>query len=258
MAGNSVLEDINDYNKVAELFDNIVKPAQDRENDDVEGFGYHHGDGVTADPSDTNGVAQGKRKTVSFRPLCGILRQPTYLCLKYMASLTFEFELINSADDVVLAADTNTSTNWQIENPMIQADLCQIDNALQNRFDQHMLDGKNISIPYTQIITSTQTTVASKDIQINITRSASRLQKLYMTMNSANGVNTNLDRKPFNLFYHPMGGPGDGSGGTAAGGPYFSDRELQFQVQIGAKSIPERPIESISQAYYNQNNQITS
>ena len=50
---------------------------------------------------------------------------------------------------------------------MIQADLCQIDNALQHRFDQHMLEGKNISIPYTQIITSTQTTVASKDIHNN-------------------------------------------------------------------------------------------
>ena len=88
---------------------------------------------------------------------------------------------------------------------MIQADLCQLDNALQNRFDQHMLEGKNISIPYTHIITSTQTTVASKDIQVNITRSASRLQKLYMKMFSANGIITNLDSKPFNLFYHPMG-----------------------------------------------------
>ena len=164
MAGNNVLEDINDYNKVAMLFENVMKPAQDRENDDVEGFGYHHGDGVTADPSDTKGVQQGGKKTVSFRPLCGILRQPKYLCLKYMQSLTFEFELVNSSDDVVLAAGTNTSTNWQIQNPMIQAELCQIDNALQNRFDQHMLEGKNISIPYTQIITSTRTAAPSKDI----------------------------------------------------------------------------------------------
>ena len=105
MAGSSVLEDINDYNKVAELFENVMKPAQDRENDDVEGFGYHHGDGITADPATTNGVARGQRKTVSFRPLCGILRQPKYLCLKYVGSLTFEFELVNSADDVVLAAE---------------------------------------------------------------------------------------------------------------------------------------------------------
>jgi hypothetical protein len=148
--------------------------------------------------------------------------------------------------DVVLAAGTNTSTNWQNENPMIQVDLCQIDNALQNKFDEHMFQGKNISIPYTQIITSTQTTVASKDIQINITRSASRLQKLYMTMCRANGINTNLDRKPFHIFYHPMG---KGTGGTD--GTYDSAKELQFQIQIGAKSIPERPIESISQAYYN-------
>ena len=42
---------------------------------------------------------------------------------------------------------------------------------------------------------------------------------------------------------------GKGSGGTD--GTYDSAKELQFQVQIGAKSIPERPIESISQAHYN-------
>ena len=62
MAGNGILEDINDYNKVAELFENVMKPDQERENDDVEGFGYHHGDGVTADPSDTNGVQQGGKQ----------------------------------------------------------------------------------------------------------------------------------------------------------------------------------------------------
>jgi hypothetical protein len=126
LAGNSVLEDINDYNKVAELFEKIMKTDQERENDDIEGFGYHHGDGITADPNTTDGVAQGKRKTVSFRPLCGILRQPKYLCLKYMQSLTFEFELVQSSDEVVLVAGTHTSTNWQIQNPVTQADLCQI------------------------------------------------------------------------------------------------------------------------------------
>ena len=100
-----------------------------------------------------------------------------------MQSLTSEFELVGSSADVVVANTvTNTSTNWQLENCCIQAELCQIDNALQNRFDQHMLEGKHISIPYTQIITTTQTTASSKDISINMTRSASRLQKLYMTM----------------------------------------------------------------------------
>ena len=65
MAGNSILEDINDYNKVAELFENVMKPDQERENDDVEGFGYHHGDGVTASPTDTNGVqAAGKKNCI--------------------------------------------------------------------------------------------------------------------------------------------------------------------------------------------------
>ena len=107
-----------------------------------------------------------------------------------------------------------------------------------------MLDGKLISIPYTQIITSTQTVASSKDISVNITRSCSRLQQLYMTMFKTGEENTNLDRMNFNYYYHPMG---KGSGGTD--GTYDSNKELQFQVQIGAKSIPERPIESVSQTY---------
>ena len=67
-----------------------------------------------------------------------------------------------------------------------------------------------------------------------------------MTMFKTGEENTNRDRKPFNYFYHPMG---KGSGGTD--GTFDSAKELQFRVQIGAKSIPERPIESTSQAYYN-------
>ena len=238
MAGNNVLEDINDYNKVAELFENVMKPDQERENDDVEGFGYHLGDGAAVTDATAPGVEQTKKKTVSIRPLCGILRQPKYLCLKYMQSLTFEFELVGSSDDVVVANTVaDTSTSWQLENCCIQADLCQIDNALQNRFDQHMLEGKNISIPYTQIITSTQTTSPSKDISVNITRSCSRLQKLYMTMYKTGEENTKEDRKTFNYFYHPMG---KGTGGT--NGTFDNAKELQFQLQIGGKSIPERPI----------------
>ena len=109
-----------------------------------------------------------------------------------------------------------------------------------------MLKGETISIPYTQIVTSTQTTTPSKDISVNITRSCSRLQKLYMTNFKTGAENTNLDRRSFNYLYHPMG---KGSGGTD--GTFDSAKELQLQVQIGAKSIPRRPIESISQAYYN-------
>ena len=60
------------------------------------------------------------------------------------------------------------------------------------------------------------------------------------------GINTKTDRKNFNTFYHPMGGPGDG-GGTD--GVYDSARELQFQVQIGSKQFPEYPIRSASEAF---------
>ena len=58
MCGNSVLEGINDYNKVVELFENVMKPDQIRENEDVEGFGYHLGDGATINDTSAPGVEQ--------------------------------------------------------------------------------------------------------------------------------------------------------------------------------------------------------
>ena len=64
-------------------------------------------------------------------------------------------------------------------------------------------------------------------------------------MFNSSAVGSAEDRKSFNTFYHPMGI------GATATEPFDSDKEIQFQVQIGAKSIPERPIESVSQAYYN-------
>ena len=117
-----------------------------------------------------------------------------------MSSLTSEFELVNGAADVVLAAGTNTSTNWQIANHCIQTDLCQIDNALQNRFDQHMLEGKNISIPYQQIITSTQTTVASKDNTANIATNTAAVNGL---VTQCDGLGLWSYNNSYYVFHHP-------------------------------------------------------
>ena len=57
-----------------------MKPDQDRQNDDADNFGYHLGDGQTVNNTNAPGIPAAKRKTVSIRPLCGILRQPKYLC----------------------------------------------------------------------------------------------------------------------------------------------------------------------------------
>ena len=69
LAGNSILEDINDYSKCAEFFENVMKPDQDRQNDDVENFGYHLGDGQTLDSTNAPGIEAAKRKIVLYNPI---------------------------------------------------------------------------------------------------------------------------------------------------------------------------------------------
>ncbi len=60
-----------------------------------------------------------------------------------------------------------------------------------------------------------------------------------------NGVLANLGdiNKPFNGFYHPMSGqqPGDEL--------YNSNKELEFQIQIGSKQFPEYPIKSMAESF---------
>ena len=52
------------------------------------------------------------------------------------------------------------------------------------------------------------------------------------------GGGQNLVARDFNTFYHPMQGT------------YDFSQEVEYQLQIGGKVIPEYPVRSLSQAFY--------
>ena len=57
-----------------------------------------------------------------------------------------------------------------------------------------------------------------------------------------------LVKRPFNFFYHPMGMRlADSEAEDKIG--YDFKKELEYQIQIGAKQIPEYPCRSVSQAH---------
>jgi hypothetical protein len=240
MTGHGTLvEDISDYNQVHELFSNM-KPREEVDNDDILSFGSRVHDTV------------GQHMTVSFKPLCGLFSQEKYLPLKYLNGLTLEFTLVGSSDDCIISepatdvADaqfltTNTSKSWQIENVQVKAQVVSLDNTMQNQYDKHMIDGGNLPIRFSSIVTSKQHLgTASNDIAINVTRAFSRLKSLYVTMYRNPGI---VGMKPFNFFMHPIG--------VATAGNVFYSRghELAFQASIGSRNFPEFPIASVSEAY---------
>ena len=119
MYQGAVVEDISAYNRTHEMM-SILTSKVNRDNDDVSGFGrrwdneiyyptynggnFRGGNGYHMEtPSggaeyDFGGIAPGESKSVSFKPLCGILSQGKMLPMMW-GGLVFEFELIRDKGD---------------------------------------------------------------------------------------------------------------------------------------------------------------
>ena len=150
-----------------------------RDNNDIQGFGGRYDSTLISTFTDFSGVdsttitstelytaernllpqiAPGKSKIVNFKPLCGLFAQDKYLPLKFVP-ITLEFELCDTNDAIITPAaydsttsyDTvytaaNTTNKWQIQNCCIKADICTLDNALNNSYVEHLLSGKSLPI----------------------------------------------------------------------------------------------------------------
>ena len=96
-ARGTIIEDIENFNRVSELFHILQSPVS-RLNDSIEGFGYND----TIDKLDTQAKLPGITtfQTVMFKPLCGLFQQTKYLPLRY-CPIEFELELANQYDPSV-------------------------------------------------------------------------------------------------------------------------------------------------------------
>ena len=99
LIGGSLIDDIDYYNRVHEMM-HVLTSNNNRENNDVEGFGYRwdsrsdYGGWSTARvggiPSN-NTASPYNEMNVCFKPRCGLLGQSKYIPLMW-CPLTFEFE----------------------------------------------------------------------------------------------------------------------------------------------------------------------
>lgn len=265
-AGGAPIEDIDYANKVHEML-SLLTAKHARDNDTgVEGFGDNwcsdrvYESRYAADTNPANfrlrfrtSIGPGETKTVSFKPMFGILNQPKFIPIQWLP-LSLEFEVVSSATDPIVSTSnnsqflaTNTSTSWEITNCMIKADVVELDSAVHNEYASHLMRGNPIPINYTSFIMQSQL-VASHDFSVNITRSCSRLKTVFVSFGGEYPTSTDdettkyLIRKDWNAFYHPMLYEIEKS-------EFDKDEEVQIQLLVGNKTFPVFPIRSAAEAY---------
>lgn len=251
LVSGAIVDDIDYYNRVHEML-HILTSTQNRENDDIEGFDDRWDDGINYKKWTTSfgKITAGTSRTVSFKPLFGLFNQPKYIPLSW-CPLTLEFELVTSAVDAIVQPDgttfttDNTSTAWQIQDVRIVCDVVTLDSALQNSYAEHVLSGKALPINYGTYISQYQT-VTSGDFAVNVTRAVSRLKSVFVNFDGDHRTANKeaVVHQLFNTFMSPMAGT------DYTGGNYDFTKELQWQLQIGSKMVPEYPCRSLAETFY--------
>lgn len=215
LCSGAICEDIDLYGRLHQQFD-MMRPADKRENDAIEGFGAN------------DALAPGKERVVAFTPMSGLLTNNNkYLPVKY-APLVLELSLVSSADE----AFSGDSPAFTLSDVQLKADLVTLDNSLDNEYSSHLLEGKTLPIHFSTFTTASQV-LTNLNSTVNVSRALTRLKGVYVSLST-----DNAGAKEVNNFYHPMGGA------------YDKDKEISFEMQIGAKKYPEYPMQSASEQFY--------
>ena len=258
LCGGTIVEDISDYNRVAEMFTTLIS-KDSKVNIDAEGFGFDPFSYKTSTAYDSiNASAQsvsnfpglpgGQSQTILFTPLSGLLSQPKWIALRY-APITIELELCkDKAEPFVLVGvapftPLNTSDEWSLSNVQIKCDILTLDNELENGYTQLLMSGKSIPINYSTYISQYQTIANQQKVRLNVARSLSRLKSVFVSFNKKLDTPDSAVYKTFNSFISPM------FEDTTV--PIFGkDNEVEFGLQLGSKLFPEQPLRSHAEAFY--------
>ena len=277
-----LLEDIDWYNRTHQMF-HVLQSKHVRDNEDIEGFEHRYDSPEIKDILQTpfvsvNGVTtakiaskwisvmMGSTKTVTFTPLSGLLSQGKMLPLRY-CPLTIELEVVNNLwEPIISDQDPNwseglndsdlgfgdlvsqrMSSEWQIENPQVKADVCRMDNQLENEFAQRFLSGQSIPVNFSTYIVQQQA-LAGQTPSLNITRAISKLKSVFLTLVGPRVMNAQdpvskvgwAVLKNMNDFYSPMCSEQFG---------YLPGQEFEVQLQIGSKKFPEYPLRTQAETF---------
>jgi hypothetical protein len=251
IAGGQVIEDIDDFNRLS-LMLTALKPQEEQLDIANDGFGNFDvfEEYSTEDADERKTYREGdfnesgqviNFRRVLFKPMFGLFNQDKLLPLRY-CPLQIELELVNNGADSVFTGTKNAITftaNWDITDVQCKCDLLTLDSSLENEYASHLLSGKTLPINFSSWNHTNQATNQDKDFSAHISRALTRLKSVCITLHRSDED----WYKVCNNFYHPMGAS------TAEQG-YQSEGEHQVWIQIGSMLMPEYPVNSVTEAYY--------
>ena len=233
---------------------NIMIASESRANQATEAFGLNL-DSDTVPGDYNSAIKPNQSLTVLFKPLSGLLNQNKMLPIRY-APITIELELVDTVTDPIIDPTGSptlggftftpaaTSSNWFINNVQVKVDVCTLDNALDNSYAQHLLQGKSLPISYNTFVSQLQTISGQDAPLVNVSRALTRLKSVFVTLHKDIGVVWPSNRKFWNTLFSPRGT----DNGTNL--IHNSEGEFEYQLQIGSKLFPEYPIRSHNESYY--------
>ena len=186
LANGAVIEDIDNYNRVHEMF-KILNAEDTNKNNDAEAFGQQITKYTNLDTTTVAGILGGQSQTVLFKPCSGLFNQPKMLPIRYMP-ITIELEIVHDNTEPVVSNSSpgsegfditnnvtgNTSTSWQIQNVQVKVDVVTLDNQLDNSYAEHLLSGKALPINYQTYVSQMQSILSGasgqQKVRLNVTR----------------------------------------------------------------------------------------
>ena len=230
--GSAVIEDIEEYGRVFQMFSHL-QPPQRRFTNSLETWGDRDShEGMLGLPNSTDAIPANSSRQVCVQLLSSILSQGKLLPLS-MLPLTIEMEL-----DDTNAAFQGSSNDWTITRPRLVADVCELDQTLQNSYASHILAGKSLPF-YLNGIYSVKASVPSGSslYTLPIARGFTRLSAIYVTFSDMAGSS-----KWVNHFYNPLHGAEEAN--TTA------EDTMSYNFTIGSDRWPQFDCESIQESAY--------
>lgn len=221
--------------------------------------------------------------------LSGLLQCGKMLPLRYLQGLQIELELVNAYIDAACVLNGNPPV-WEISEVSIKADTLMLDSQLDNEYTSHLLSGKTLPINFSSYVHQVSSVGNTDRPTIALSRAFTRLKSVFITLykkvyryrnqvvdgsgtvtapggNSADEA-THMPFRESTFFYHPQFlYPGSTTADDADTTEYFNVRttdlaaqtgyykynakiDVESQIQIGSKLVPEMPIRSSQEQFY--------
>ena len=224
--GSAVVEDIEEYGRCHQLFSTLL-PSQRRYNDVAESWGGKNTACTLTAPTSVDDLPADSTRTVLVHLMSSFLSQGKYLPLN-MVPLTIELEL-GDTDDCF----SGSGNTWEISRPRLICDACLVDQALQNSYAKHLLDGRSLPI-YIKGMYSVKTAIpaATSLFSFPIARGFTRLSAIYCTFYK--------DGKWANDFHAPL----------AAQTNIAANDDFEYNITLGSERFPSFNVDSVQEAFY--------